>query len=310
MNALIIWLKRFQTYQNNDIYISGESYGGIYVPFFAYAIHNYTLNLTGKAELNIKLKGWAVGNACTSPDECVSSKILFKNQSSSYAYDFYWQQGKYSPELRKDYENTCLKNPSSEDCLNIQGRIIKQIDNEKLNVYDLYQPCYQQGIPGIPPCTDCVAAYKFFNNDTVKDILHANRNLTWNMCSDQVGASYVPSLEASYWIYKNLIPLQKYKIMVFSGDTDAAVPITGTRAWIERLRKEINMPKISPWRPWSYPGKKDNEPQVAGFVEQYLGFTFVTVRGVGHMVPQWGPSQAEVLIRTYLKGDAWPGLNN
>jgi len=58
--------------------------------------------------------------------------------------------------------------------------------------------------------------------------------------------------------------LKKYKVWIYSGNTDLAgaylilicysffylVPITGTRAWIDQLRSDINMPLIEPYRSW------------------------------------------------------------
>lgn len=301
LNSLLLWLKRFPeiTSNKNEIYVMGESYAGTYVPFLALAIDTYNnnqLNINNK----INFKGWAVGNACTHPDECVGLKMKFKTNSSSYAYDFYWGQGKYSPESRKTYENVCLKNPGSQACRNIQNNIQNEINSTYLNVYDVYETCFVQGLPSVPPCSDGKAAYEFFNNNTIKSLFHVNTDINWTMCSDLVSNNYQGSQNASYWIYTTLLPTQKYRVMVFSGDVDASVPITGTKTWVDILRNELNLPTISPWRPWFYPGKRSDEPQVAGFTVSYPNFTFASVRGVGHMVPQWGPAQAYYMIQSYL----------
>jgi carboxypeptidase C (cathepsin A) len=50
---------KFDELKDNDVYISGESYAGIYVPFLAHKI------LVEKKDTSIKLQGILVGNGVT-----------------------------------------------------------------------------------------------------------------------------------------------------------------------------------------------------------------------------------------------------
>ena len=54
-NALLEWFKLFPEYVNNDFWISGESYAGIYIPWLANEIDQKN-NQTNKT-ININLKG-------------------------------------------------------------------------------------------------------------------------------------------------------------------------------------------------------------------------------------------------------------
>lgn len=74
------------------------------------------------------------------------------------------------------------------------------------------------------------------------------------MCSDDVGNRYISNVNASYWIYKELIG-KGYKIMVFSGDADGVVPVTGTMWWVEMIRKELGLTLTNSWRAWYYQDK-------------------------------------------------------
>lgn len=71
-------------------------------------------------------------------------------------------------------------------------------------------------------------------------------------------------------------------MMHYSGDTDGAVCTYGTKQWI----KNLNWPVTQAWRQWK---TKDavNGNQVSGYYEKYDGMDFVTVKGVGHMAPEW-----------------------
>lgn len=70
------------------------------------------------------------------------------------------------------------------------------------------------------------------------------------------------------------------RIMIYSGDVDGIVPTTGTRMWVEGL----GLPVRVPWTPWLSPGPGQLPPQVGGYVTEYDGLMFATVRGAGHMV--------------------------
>ena len=67
--ALVAFYKKFPELRKNDLYLTGESYSGIYVPYLAWEIVKYN-KLPSSKDSIIKLKGIMVGNACTDPQEC------------------------------------------------------------------------------------------------------------------------------------------------------------------------------------------------------------------------------------------------
>ena len=78
--------------------------------------------------------------------------------------------------------------------------------------------------------------------------------------------------------------------MFYSGDTDGAVTTYGSKSWI----KALGWPVKDAWRPWLTNG------QVSGYTEVYDGLQFVTVKGVGHMAPQWARLQVTNMISAYV----------
>src|SRR6185503_13172622 len=67
--AIRSFFKKFPQYTKNHFYITGESYGGIYVPTLAREI------LRNSPDINFK--GWAIGNGYVDQQLLGDSVILF-----------------------------------------------------------------------------------------------------------------------------------------------------------------------------------------------------------------------------------------
>ena len=80
--------------------------------------------------------------------------------------------------------------------------------------------------------------------------------------------------------------------MFYSGDTDGAVPTYGTKRWIKQLNWDVK----NDWRTWFANGSD----QIAGYIEQYDGLDFITVKGVGHMAPQWAREAVTYMMTNWI----------
>ena len=102
-------------------------------------------------------------------------------------------------------------------------------------------------------------------------------------------------------------------VMIYNGDVDACVPYTDNEAWTENMAFNAS----EPWHPWAYTELNPEAmygSQVGGYAVQYdvsalvndagtTGsgkFSFRTVRGAGHMVPQTQPAAALEMFRDFL----------
>jgi Serine carboxypeptidase. len=90
---------------------------------------------------------------------------------------------------------------------------------------------------------------------------------------------------------------------VYSGDTDGAVPTTGTARWIQKLVNQFNLIIEVPQTQWYLPDTQYNNNQIGGYYTVYQGLAFVTVKGVGHMVPQWERPGALKILKYLLYGN-------
>jgi len=67
--ALKAWYEKFPEFKANELFVSGESYAGIYVPYLAYQIYQNNLQAEFDPTLyNINIKGTMVGNGATDWD--------------------------------------------------------------------------------------------------------------------------------------------------------------------------------------------------------------------------------------------------
>lgn len=88
----------------------------------------------------------------------------------------------------------------------------------------------------------------------------------------------------------------KYRILKYSGDTDGAVPTTGTRWWIDELNLEV----LEDWRPYLVENESGMGKTMGGYIREYRGITLGTIHGAGHMAPQFKPRETYHLIFNWL----------
>jgi carboxypeptidase C (cathepsin A) len=318
--AILNFFVKFPEFKKNDFYISGESYAGVYVPMLAFLLLNDDINL----------KGIIVGNGLTDLKVDVEKALI----------DFAYDHALYSVETRKELEIHCPKESAlavTPECNAARSKIRDALGG--LNIYDIYRQCpkkpasasehsrfsvylntlkrinkkhtpleflaskfltgrYGDEEPeGIWPegCKDDPYPLEFFNLADTKTKLHVDPNIKYVECNHTINENY--TFGDSFDIYKtHLIPPKKLRIWFYAGDTDAAVPFNGSIKWIPNLGLKIT----EDYRPWIV-----NE-QTAGFVQEYEGFTFITIKGTGHMAPQWKRQESFVMFNAFLKGEKLP----
>ncbi|XP_039686555.1 serine carboxypeptidase II-2 isoform X2 [Medicago truncatula] len=297
---LLKWFERFPQYKKTDFFISGESYAGHYIPQLSQVIVKY--NSATKQD-SINFKGFLVGNAVTDD---------FHDQLG--IFEFLWTNGMISDQTFKLLNLLCdfqsFEHPSK-SC----ERILEIADKEMGNIdpFSIFTPpCHENDnqpdrrkhsfgrLRGVyDPCTENHSNI-YFNRPEVQRALHVNPDHKpdkWQTCSDVVGTNWKDSPRSVLNIYRELIPTG-LRIWIFSGNTDAIIPVTSTRYSINALK----LPTVSPWRAWYDDG------EVGGWTQEYAGLTFVNVRGAGHEVPLHRPKLALTLIKAFLEGTSMPTL--
>ncbi|KAM7252714.1 hypothetical protein ACFE04_008223 [Oxalis oulophora] len=289
------------------LYVNPHSWNqGHYVPQLSQAIVRYNKKVGKKA---INLKGYMVGNALT--DDYHDHLGIFQ---------FMWSSGLISDQTYHKLNDLCSNQSlihSSKACDDILE--IASIELGNIDPYSIFTPSctgasatqskqLQKRMRVIghinqeyDPCTEKHSVV-YFNQPEVQKALHVSpmsAPAKWDTCSEVISTNWQDSPRTVLDIYHELIHAG-IRIWIFSGTTDAVIPVTSTRYSIDAL----NLTTVKPWRAWYQDG------QVGGWTEEYAGLTFVSVRGAGHEVPLHRPKHALTLIKSFLKGSSMPTENS
>jgi carboxypeptidase C (cathepsin A) len=323
LEAVKSFYLKFPEYQKHELYITGESYGGIYVPYLAFRIHEHNEMSKLNHRTPINLKGIAVANGATD---------WRYDTTPSYLPMAYHHQlmDRETHEIFEDnkcawYFGDVLPSVTSDVCEAAMKKFNK--DTSRINWYDIYRKVYEGGLnkavigettingekryykrgykmgdytpwlksqygDNSPVLGDAVSDY--LNREDVREAFHIPSKIeNWEACAGG-DFEYILQKEGSIWIYP-LLKANGIKILKFSGDTDGAVPTYGSEQWIRDLGWDVKQ-EYTPWL-------IDN--QVAGYTKIYDGLTFQTIHGVGHMSPQWKRKEVTQMITGFVHGEEW-----
>lgn len=293
-NFLLQFFQMYPQFSKNPFWITGESYGGHYVPNLAQRI------LEGNAQNSqqINLQGFLVGNAWTDADL----------DNFGAVYDWFTHslisEQTYNGMVNAcDFYNIGPLKASPAECEMYQNLSSQEMGN--IDIYDIYSDvCLQQNsatnlvkhiaasksklatfaqsrLVGMEPCEDGWLT-EYLNQAEVKAAIHADPSITWTGCSSIIDYSYTDLLTSMLPVYQYLLK-SGITLVVYSGDVDGIVPTPGTKLWLDAL----DLPIVNAWRPWI-----GTDGQVGGYTVGYQGLTFLTVRGAGHLVPGTQPGRA------------------
>ncbi|WOL11470.1 serine carboxypeptidase-like 45 [Canna indica] len=300
------WFDKFPQYRNRDLYITGESYAGHYVPQLAQLM----VEFNKKAKV-FNLKGVALGNPV----------LEFATDFNSRA-EFFWSHGLISDSTYKIFTSSCnysryvseyYRGSLSPVC----SRVMSQVTRETSRFVDKYDVTLDVCISSVlsqslvlspqqvPENIDvCIEdeTVSYLNRKDVKDALHARLTgvTKWSVCSSVLQYELlnleIPTITLVGSLVKSGIP-----VLVYSGDQDSVIPLTGSRTLVQKLAIEIGLKTTVPYRVW-FEGK-----QVGGWTQVYGDMlSFATIRGASHEAPFSQPERSLVLFRSFLQGSPLP----
>jgi cathepsin A (carboxypeptidase C) len=324
-NAIKKFFEIHTQFREHQVFIMGESYGGVYVPTLTARI------VEGQKDFPINLKGMAVGNGYVNEKLNIDTSVRF-----AYGHGIIDEKTWNNLELTccRGCIDGCDLTQLTGHCATMIEEIFEFLWFGGLNPYDLYRKCdpnpglnsikmhaiklglvpdffkeryvnstkkhpfFRQIALSPPhaygasvPCLNDTDVVSYMNNKDVRKALHIPDNLPkWDICSDDITSKYQKQYGDVAPFIKTILNAN-VRILLYYGDTDMACNFMMGQQFSAKLGLKRSVGK----QPW----KVDN--QIAGFKTVYRGgLTFLTIRGAGHMAPQWRAAEMDYAIKQFL----------
>jgi vitellogenic carboxypeptidase-like protein len=283
----------FTEQQPNDLYITGESYAGHYVPGIAAYIH--AQNPTDPRP--IPLKGIAIGDGWVDPVIQVTgyptlmfSLGLANTQQQAVIQDYC------------DRTEAAIKN----------NQMLKAFDiwDEMLNGDEYPYPNYFHNITGSNDYDNFMNTnapesfgyyYQYLQQAYVRNAIHVG-NHPFNDGS-ACEKALLPDFMVSFKQEVAML-MDNYKVLIYSGQLDIIIGASLTELYLPTIQwsgqNEFNSAERKIWR------LTPSDPEVAGYVTTVKDFTWAMVRGAGHIVPADQPERALDMITRFIDNLPYP----
>jgi cathepsin A (carboxypeptidase C) len=303
--ALLHFFDKFPQFIENDFYIAGQSYAGVYIPLLSLEIL--------RDRSRIHLKGLAIGNGSFNKNIKLKARLQM-------AYN----HGLIDTEMWNQFTGNCCSCVGHKQFCNTSGEV-SQLCFESINTagevmyysginpYNIYDQCYYS--PNYTFAShsnfhefselknfhqneyfegeDCYdrTFIDYLNDPIVRKAIHIAENLTeFKVCNNVFKWAYERTDDVRKEFVEILIDYKLDSLIIYSGDSDLVCPLIGNQIFVD----ELDLPVIEKYKKWTYDGL------TAGFVKRYNGLTFVSFRDAGHSVPTDKPGPALHLIKTML----------
>lgn len=317
--AVLEFFAKFPELKKNKFYITGESYGGIYVPTLATRILRYSKD--------INFVGYAIGNGYLDQRELFNSELTWAFYHALFGKTT-WDG--LLTQCCKNHDPDCTwYDDHSKECEAAKQMALDKIepqDQSHYNQFNVYQDCTFQNLSSntrrpltqasillklkrgqelldnrpfqpptlpideeLPDCHDTDSHLTYYlNQKSVRSALHIPDTVKpWESCSN---LNYTNQYKTVRPLILELVKAGKPGV-IYNGDVDIVCDFYGDENFVDKL----GLPLIQDYQQWYI-----NGDQLAGNVKHYKGITFFTVKGSGHLVPMDKPAAALGLFKRFI----------
>jgi len=143
----------------------------------------------------------------------------------------------------------------------------------------------------------------WLNQTVVREALHIDPDNFFFQCDNGVGFNYTSTRKELMPFYQRAIDDPNVRILIYNGDTDPSLNSFYAQNWTAAL----GIPEKEEWRPWTLDGRQ----KMGGYVTRYANdFDYLTIRGSGHMVPEYKPAATLEFLTKWLADEDWLPYQN
>lgn len=258
--------------ENSPLYLTGESYGGTYMPLLARRLL--------KTKADVEIGGVVIVAGWVDPGEQVGTSARYAFTHGLIDADQKQRLDDVYAHCRKLLRREGKELKAAEVCQSIQDKIAKWSGRYLANIA-------QTGDIDYGPTAD------YLNRPDVRSALHANPDGKFEFGSDAVYKNYAADVMRSrVGVVADLLD-RGVPVMVISGLNDGKdTNILGARGWISDLDwsggKQFAKADRKRWTP---------DGSVLGYEQTGGGLTTLDVLGAGHLAPRDQPLIARALAQ-------------
>ncbi|KAL1497428.1 hypothetical protein ABEB36_008403 [Hypothenemus hampei] len=282
-SALTQFFTVFPELQQNEFYISGESYAGKYIPAIAYRIHQN--NPT--ASLKINLQGLSIGNGLTDP------KHQFGYGHLLYELGLIDSNGLTDSYEIEDFIVSFIDEGNYLQASSLWEDLLAVIYYEKTGLENIYN--FVVDVDERPNEWET-----FITQSYVRQAIHVG-NQTFSVESEEVFDWLFPDITVSVAPWMSEL-LSHYRVLIYNGQLDILVGYVLTENYLRKLdfsaSSEYSRAERKVWL---------LNNRVAGYVKTAGNLTEVMVRNAGHRVIADQPINAFNLIYNFVNGNPIAG---
>jgi vitellogenic carboxypeptidase-like protein len=276
---LIQFFVIYHEYAASPFYVTGESYGGKYVPAIVYKIH--VENPQAKTKIN--QKGMAVGDGLIDPyNEWDYGPVM-------YQFGLIDERQLEYVNLQTALARNAIKLEQYSLAYDLFGSLFDEFYNNATGLDDVYNYLLTQLPDSFSYYVPWVTASENRNK------IHVG-NLTYN-AGDRVRVGLANDVMQTI-VGKVAVIANNYKVLIYNGLLDVIIASSLTMDWVDKLEwqyaEQLRGAERKIWK------VKDDDSEVAGYIKQAESFFVAWVRNAGHMVPADQPRAAFDLIDRFV----------